>query len=86
MAQMCGATAIKYYLPTVFLALGVSKDMSLMASGIESTLKIGLTIFEMLIVDKVGRRATLLVGGSVMTLAMLVCPHLLHSQKLRTKY
>lgn len=72
MAQMCGATAIKYYLPTVFLALGVSKDMSLMASGIESTLKIGLTIFEMLIVDKVGRRATLLVGGSVMTLAMLV--------------
>lgn len=72
MAQMCGATAIKYYLPTVFLALGLSKDMSLMAGGIESTLKIGCTIIEMLIIDKVGRRNTLLIGSLVMAIAMVV--------------
>ncbi len=75
MAQMCGATAIKYYLPTVFLALGLSKDMSLMASGIESTLKIGCTIIEMLIIDKLGRRKTLLTGAFVMSIAMLVSSH-----------
>ena len=72
MAQMCGATAIKYYLPTVFLALGLSKDLSLMASGIESTLKIGCTIIEMLIIDKLGRKKTLLLGCAIMSVAMIV--------------
>jgi hypothetical protein len=72
MAQMCGATAIKYYLPTVFLALGLSKDLSLMASGIESTLKIGCTIIEMLIIDKLGRKKTLLLGCAIMSLSMIV--------------
>ena len=74
MAQMCGATAIKYYLPTVFLALGLSKDLSLMASGIESTLKIGCTIIEMLIIDKLGRKKTLLLGCAIMSVSMIVSP------------
>lgn len=73
MAQMCGATAIKYYLPTVFLALGLSKDLSVMAGGIESTLKIGCSVIEMLIIDKLGRRRTLLIGSSLMSFSMLVC-------------
>jgi MFS family permease len=73
MAQMCGATAIKYYLPTIFTSLGLSKDLSLMASGIESTLKIGCTIMEMFLVDRVGRRGTLLMGAAIMSVAMLVC-------------
>lgn len=77
MAQMCGATAIKYYLPTVFLALGLSKDLSLMAGGIESTLKIGCTIIEMLVIDKVGRRGTLLIGSGLMSISMLVCDPLM---------
>lgn len=77
MAQMCGATAIKYYLPTVFIALGLSKDLSLMASGIESTLKIGLTVMEMFIIDRIGRRNSLIIGACVMAVSMLVClpPH-----------
>jgi MFS family permease len=79
MAQMCGATAIKYYLPTVFLALGLSKDLSLMASGIESTLKIGCTIIEMLIIDKLGRKKTLLLGSVIMAVAMIVCLKSSHS-------
>ncbi|KAG4434851.1 hypothetical protein IFR05_009669 [Cadophora sp. M221] len=71
-AQMCGATAIKYYLPTVFLALGLSKDLSLMAGGIESTLKIGCSVIEMLIIDKLGRRRTLLLGSFIMSVSMLI--------------
>ena len=72
MAQMCGATAMKYYLPTLFKALGLSTRISLLAGGIESTLKIGCTILEMLIIDRVGRRLTLTVGAAVMAFAMLV--------------
>lgn len=72
MAQMCGNTAIKYYLPTIFVHLGIEHRLSLMISGIESTLKIGCTIFEMLIIDRVGRRATLVIGCIVMGVALLV--------------
>jgi hypothetical protein len=72
MAQMCGATAIKYYLPMNFLALGLGKELSLLASGIESSLKVGCTIIEMLIIDRVGRRKTLLLGSAIMAIALLV--------------
>jgi hypothetical protein len=72
MAQMCGATAMKYYLPTLFRKLGLGYRLSLMVGGIESTLKIGCTIIEMLIVDRVGRRNTMVAGALVMGIAMLV--------------
>jgi hypothetical protein len=72
MAQMCGATAIKYYLPTLFQKLSLEYHLSLLISGVESTLKIACTIIEMLIIDRFGRRATMITGCIVMTLAMLV--------------
>jgi Sugar (and other) transporter len=72
MAQMCGATAMKYYLPTLFTKLGLAHQLSLLAGGIESTLKIGCTILEMLVIDKFGRRPTLIIGCAVMALSMLV--------------
>lgn len=72
MAQMCGATAMKYYLPTLFKVLGLGTRLSLLAGGIESTLKIGCTVLEMLIIDRVGRRITMAVGAGVMAFAMLV--------------
>jgi MFS family permease len=72
MAQMCGATAMKYYLPTLFNKLGLNHRLSLLIGGVESTLKIGCTIIEMLVIDKFGRRATIIAGCTVMTFAMLV--------------
>jgi MFS family permease len=72
MAQMCGATAMKYYLPTLFSKLGIEHRLTLLISGIESTLKIGCTIIEMFLIDRFGRRITLLFGCTVMTIAMLV--------------
>ncbi len=72
MAQMCGATAMKYYLPTLFRVLGLGTRLSLLAGGIESTLKIGCTIIEMLIIDRVGRRITMTAGAVVMSVAMLI--------------
>ncbi|OCK95736.1 general substrate transporter [Cenococcum geophilum 1.58] len=72
MAQMCGNTAMKYYLPSIFISLGLGRRMSLMVGGIESTLKIGCTIIDMLLIDRVGRRLTLIVGCLVMSLALLI--------------
>ena len=63
---------MKYYLPILFKALGLPTRLSLLAGGIESTLKIGCTIIEMLIIDRVGRRLTLVIGAAVMAFAMLV--------------
>jgi len=78
MAQMCGATAVKYYLPTIFIALGLGKQLSLLASGIESSLKVGCTIIESLIIDRVGRRGTLLLGSVIMATALLGSVHYLY--------
>ncbi|KAK4187063.1 general substrate transporter [Podospora australis] len=72
MAQMCGATAMKYYLPVLFKALGLGHRISLLAGGIESTLKIGCNVLEMLIIDKVGRRLTLVIGAVIMASALLI--------------
>ena len=72
MAQMCGATAMKYYLPTLFKALGLPTQIGLMAGAIEMTLKIGCSVIEMLIIDRLGRRVTLLAGCAVMAFGMFV--------------
>ncbi|KAK8112956.1 hypothetical protein PG984_013482 [Apiospora sp. TS-2023a] len=72
MAQMCGATAMKYYLPTLFLKLGLGTRVSLLAGGIESTLKIVMTVIEMLLIDRLGRRTTLVAGCVAMSLGLLI--------------
>ncbi|KAI1469015.1 general substrate transporter [Daldinia caldariorum] len=72
MAQMCGATAMKYYLPTLFAKLGLPTRVTLLAGGIESTLKIGMTVIEMLLIDRLGRRVTLTAGCVAMGIAMLI--------------
>ncbi|KAI1373101.1 general substrate transporter [Hypoxylon crocopeplum] len=72
MAQMCGATAMKYYLPTLFAKLGLPTRVTLMAGGIESTLKIGMTVIEMMLIDRLGRRVTLTAGCVAMGLGMLI--------------
>lgn len=73
MAQMCGATAMKYYLPTLLEALGLQSRVALMAGAVEMTAKIAMTVLEMWIIDRVGRRVCLMAGCVVMAVAMLVC-------------
>jgi hypothetical protein len=73
MAQLSGGTSIKYSLPALFKKLGLGYRLSLLISGIESTTKISCTILEMFVIDKLGRRLTVLIGISVMALSMLVC-------------
>ena len=56
MAQMCGATAMKYYLPTLLKSLGLEYRLALTAGAVEMTAKIGMTVVEMWIIDRFGRR------------------------------
>ncbi|KAH0556176.1 hypothetical protein GP486_005893 [Trichoglossum hirsutum] len=72
LSQMSGSTAMKYYLPTNFLALGLGRRMALLAGGIESTLKIACAVIGMTIIDRIGRRAALFVGAAVMVVALLI--------------
>ncbi|EXV06046.1 MFS transporter [Metarhizium robertsii] len=72
MAQMCGATAIKYYLPTLLKALGLEYRLALMAGAAEMTVKIAMTIVEMWAIDRFGRRACMTGGSLIMGVAMLV--------------
>lgn len=80
MGQMCGATAMKYYLPALFQALGLGRRVSLLAGGIESTMKIGCTLVDMVIIDRAGRRITMTAGAAVMAFSMLARQHFLHTQ------
>jgi hypothetical protein len=75
MAQMCGNTSMKYYLPSIFMSLGIERKLTLMIGGIESTLKIGCTIIDTWLVDRYGRRLTLVLSCFVMSLALLVRKH-----------
>jgi Na+/melibiose symporter-like transporter len=72
MAQMCGNTSMKYYLPSIFMSLGIERKTTLMIGGIESTLKIGCTIIDTWLVDRFGRRLTLVISCLVMSVALLV--------------
>lgn len=72
MAQMCGATAMKYYLPDLLSALGIPHRLALMAGAAEMTVKIGMTVVEMWLIDRLGRKVCLVGGSLVMGIAMLV--------------
>ncbi|OAA52965.1 ascus development protein [Cordyceps fumosorosea ARSEF 2679] len=72
MASMCGAAAMKYYLPTLLRALGLGTRPALMAGAVEATTKIGMGVVEMWLIDRVGRKTCLAGGSVIMAVAMLV--------------
>ncbi|KAJ9150404.1 High-affinity glucose transporter [Pleurostoma richardsiae] len=70
--QMSGASGIRYYLPTNFVAAGTSKSLSLLASGIDGTVQVACTIAAMFFVDKIGRRHSLGIGAAIMGFCLLI--------------
>jgi MFS family permease len=67
----------RYYLPSIFMSLGIERKLTLMIGGIESTLKIGCTVIDTWLVDRYGRRLTLVLSCLVMSIALLVSDLLL---------
>jgi hypothetical protein len=43
MAQMCGNTSMKYYLPYIFMSLGIERKLTLMIGGIEVRYRLGVS-------------------------------------------
>ena len=86
MAQMCGNTSMKYYLPSIFMSLGIERKTTLMIGGIESTLKIGCTIIDTWLVDRFGRRLTLVISCLVMSVALLVHASVFYSLLVANTY
>jgi sugar porter (SP) family MFS transporter len=68
--QLSGINAILYYLNDIFGAAGFSKisgDLQAVAVGATNLL---FTLLAMLVIDKIGRRALLLIGSVGMTIAL----------------
>ena len=69
---MSGAAGIRYYLPTNFIAAGTSKELSLLASGIDGTVQVLCTVAAMFFIDKLGRRHSLGIGAIIMAFCLMV--------------
>ncbi|WVQ75206.1 hypothetical protein IAR50_004818 [Cryptococcus sp. DSM 104548] len=65
--QFLGINALIYYSPTLFEELGLDYQMQLDMSGVLNILQMLATFVAFLILDRVGRRAPLLVGSVVIT-------------------
>lgn len=70
--QMSGAAGIRYYLPTNFIAAGTSKELSLLASGIDGTVQVVCTVGAMFFIDRIGRRHSLGIGAVIMAFCLMV--------------
>ncbi|KAK1964323.1 general substrate transporter [Colletotrichum sublineola] len=72
MAQLCGASGIKYYLPYLLRSLGLGMEIAVMVTAIEMSVKIFFTVLEMFIIDRFGRRNCLVAGCAVMAVSLLI--------------
>ncbi|ODN78377.1 hypothetical protein L202_04017 [Cryptococcus amylolentus CBS 6039] len=65
--QFLGINALIYYSPTLFEELGLDYQMQLDMSGVLNILQMLATFVAFFILDRVGRRAPLLIGSIVIT-------------------
>ncbi|WP_105567399.1 sugar porter family MFS transporter [Microbacterium halophytorum] len=68
--QFVGINVIFYYSTTLWRSVGFSEDSALMTSVITSVTNIVVTIVAILLVDRVGRKALLIAGSIIMTIAL----------------
>ncbi|KAG5558322.1 hypothetical protein RHGRI_008298 [Rhododendron griersonianum] len=78
--QVTGINVIAFYAPVVFRTMGIGESASLMSSVVTGVVGTGSTFISMLIVDKLGRRVLLLVGGIQMLVSQVMIGVVLASQ------
>jgi sugar porter (SP) family MFS transporter len=69
LVQITGINAITYYSPSIFKELGWSDTTSLLVQGFIELFSVFAVVAAVLVVDKIGRRRTLLTGVGVMIAA-----------------
>jgi sugar porter (SP) family MFS transporter len=72
LVQITGINAITYYSPTIFKELGWSDTTSLLVQGFIELFSVFAVVAAVLVVDKIGRRTTLLTGVGVMIAANIL--------------
>jgi SP family xylose:H+ symportor-like MFS transporter len=77
--QLVGINSVLYYGPDIFATMGYHMDASFLGILIASVVNFMATMIVVLIVDKVGRKPLLIIGGVVMGLSMLVLGSLFHA-------
>ncbi|KAK6155907.1 hypothetical protein DH2020_010155 [Rehmannia glutinosa] len=70
--QVTGINVIAFYAPIVFRTIGFAESASLMSSVMTGVVGIVTTFLSMLVVDRVGRRFLLILGGIIMFVSQMV--------------
>ncbi|KAH7855039.1 hypothetical protein Vadar_020546 [Vaccinium darrowii] len=78
--QVTGINVIAFYAPVVFRTMGIGESASLMSAVVTGVVGTGSTFISMLIVDKLGRRVLLMVGGIQMLVSQVMIGGVLASQ------
>lgn len=68
--QLVGVNAVLYYAPRIFQNTGTRLDVSLLQTILVGAVNLIFTVVAILSVDKMGRKSLLIIGGSIMGLAM----------------
>ncbi|EDO14501.1 hypothetical protein Kpol_281p2 [Vanderwaltozyma polyspora DSM 70294] len=64
--QLSGINVMNYYVVYIFEMAGYRGDAALIAGSIHYCLNVGMTVISLFIIDRVGRRPLLLIGGPLM--------------------
>jgi SP family xylose:H+ symportor-like MFS transporter len=78
--QLVGINTVLYYGPAIFAHMGYYMDEAFLCILIASAINLMSTMVVVLIVDKVGRKPLLILGGLIMGISMLTLGSLFHSQ------
>ncbi|WP_246627995.1 sugar porter family MFS transporter [Paenibacillus oenotherae] len=70
--QVTGINAVMYYAPVIFKEAGMGANASLIQTILIGFVNLAFTILSLWLVDKVGRKALLLIGSASMTVCLTV--------------
>ncbi len=79
--QLVGINAVSYYGPSIFAQMGYHLNATFLAMVIASMFNFMATMIVVLVVDRVGRKPLLIVGGLISGLSMLALGSLFHTQQ-----
>ena len=80
--QFVGINAVLYYAPLMFSNMGASTNTALLETVVVGAANVIFTVVAIVTVDKWGRKPLLIVGASIMTVAMIALGCLLNAQSL----
>lgn len=79
LSQFSGINAIMYYAPKVFGATGDNSDAAFTSAVWVGAINFLFTFVALLLVDKAGRKALLVIGASIQTISLLAVAWMFHA-------